>query len=57
MKNNTTQRAESEQEAKALDLAINILVAFTLAAVSFSAGYYVAANEAAAMVKTILTNP
>ncbi len=53
MKNNTTQMRKSEQEAKAVDAVINILLLFLLALVGYSAGYYVAMNEAAALVKTI----
>jgi hypothetical protein len=54
-KNNVTQLS-SETEGKALDALINILLIFILALVAFSAGYYVAMNEAAALVKTILTD-
>ncbi len=52
---NITQRA-TEQEVKALDAVINILLLFLLALVGYGAGYYVAMNEAAALVKTILTD-
>jgi hypothetical protein len=52
---NLTQTA-TEAERKALDALINILLAFLLALVAFSAGYFIAAAEAAALVKTILTN-
>jgi hypothetical protein len=54
MKNHTTQSLESEQEAKAVDTAINLLLLFLLALVGYSAGYYVASMEAAALIKTIL---
>lgn len=53
MKNNITQTA-TEAEGKARDAVINILLIFILALVAFSAGYYVAMNEALALVKTIL---
>jgi hypothetical protein len=49
--NNVTQ---VEAERKAVDTAINLLLLFLLALVGYSAGYYVAAVEAAALVKTIL---
>ncbi len=49
--NNVTQ---TEAERKAVDAVINILLLFLLALTSFAAGYYVAMNEAAALVKTIL---
>jgi hypothetical protein len=42
MKNNTTQMRKSEQEAKALDITINILMAFTLTLLGFASGYYYA---------------
>jgi hypothetical protein len=45
-----------EQEAKALDAVINILLVFLLALVGYALGYYVAMSEAAALVKTILTD-
>jgi phosphate/sulfate permease len=48
-----TQSATTEQEDKAVDAAINILLIFLLALTSFAVGYYVAMNEAAALVKTI----
>ncbi len=54
-KNNVTQLS-TEAERKALDALINILLIFILALVSFSAGYYIAAQEAATLVKTILTD-
>ncbi len=44
----------TEQEDKAVDTVINILFLFLLALVGYSAGYYVASMEAAALVKTIL---
>jgi hypothetical protein len=54
MKNHTTQMQKSEQEAKAVDTVINLLLLFILGLVAFSAGYFIAAAEAAALVKTIL---
>jgi hypothetical protein len=44
----------TEQEDKALDTVINLLLLFLLALVGYSAGYYAASMEAAALVKTIL---
>jgi hypothetical protein len=46
----------TEQEDKALDTVINILLLFLLVLVGYSAGYFIAAAEAAALVKTILTD-
>ncbi len=43
-----------EQEDKAVDTAINLLLLFLLALVGYAGGYYVASMEAAALVKTIL---
>jgi hypothetical protein len=51
--NNITQTA-IEAERKALDAVINILLVFILALVGYALGYYVAAAEAAALVKTIV---
>ncbi len=53
--NNVTQLS-IEAERKALDAVIRILLVFILVLVAFSAGYYVAMNEAATLVKTILTD-
>ncbi len=50
--NNVTQ-ATIEAERKAVDAVINILLLFLLALTSFCGGYFVAMNEAAALVKTI----
>jgi len=50
MKNNTTQPAESEQEAKTLNRLINLLTALTIVAAAFAAGYYVAIARAVAML-------
>ncbi len=52
---NLTQSAK-QRESEALDALINILLIFILALVAFSAGYFIAAAEAAALVKTILTD-
>ncbi len=51
--NNVTHTA-IEAERQALDTAINLLLLFLLALVGYSAGYYVASMEAAALVKTIV---
>ncbi len=50
MKNHTTQLVKSEQEGKALNQLISMLTIFILALVSFSAGYYLAAARAVAML-------
>ena len=54
MNNEILSQSAIEAERKALDSLINILLIFLLALVAFSAGYYVAMNEAAALVKTIV---
>ncbi len=54
MKNNTTQMRKSEQETKAVDTVISILLVFTVLLLAFCLGYYVAMNEAAALIKTIV---
>ena len=56
MNNERLTQTSSDAEGKALDALINIILIFLLALVAFSAGYYVAMNEAAALVKTILTD-
>jgi hypothetical protein len=56
MNNEILPQTAIEAERKALDAVINILLIFILALVAFSAGYYVASMEAAALVKTILTD-
>ncbi len=43
-----------EAERKAVDTVINILLLFLLALVGYAAGYYVAMNETAALIKTIV---
>ncbi len=53
MNENNIPQAAIEAERKAGDAVINILLLFLLALVAFSAGYYIAAAEAAALVKTI----
>jgi len=50
MKNNTTQPAESKQEAKTLDRLVDLLTALTIVAVAFAAGYYVAIAQAVAIL-------
>jgi len=56
MNNERLTQTSSDAEGKALDALINILLIFLLALVAFSAGYFIAAAEAAALVKTILTD-
>jgi len=56
MNNERLTQTPSDAEGKALDAVINILLIFILALVAFSAGYFIAAAEAAALVKTILTD-
>ncbi len=51
--NNLTQTAV-EQQYKSLATLIKILMTAFVILASFTAGYYVAMNEAAALVKTIL---
>ncbi len=53
MKNNITQTA-TETERKAVDAVFNILLIFTALLLAFCLGYFVAMNEAAALVKTTL---
>jgi hypothetical protein len=52
---NITQTS-SEAERQAVDTVINILLLFLLGLVGYAVGYYAAAAEAAALVKTILTD-
>jgi hypothetical protein len=54
MNNERLTQTASEAERKALDAAINILLIFTALLLAFCVGYYVAMNEALALVKTIL---
>ncbi len=56
MNKETLTQTATEAERKAVDALINIMLAFLLALVAFSAGYFIAAAEAAALVKTILTD-
>ena len=56
MNKKTLTQSAIEAERKALDAVINILLVFLLALVGYALGYYVAAAEAAALVKTILTD-
>ncbi len=51
---NNERLTQTEQEGKAVDAAINILLIFTALLLAFCVGYYVAMNEALALVKTIL---
>ncbi|MEJ7862350.1 MAG: hypothetical protein WKF90_12035 [Pyrinomonadaceae bacterium] len=53
--NNLTQTA-TEQEAKAINTVINILLLFLLALVGYAVGYYAAMREVSGLVKTILTD-
>jgi hypothetical protein len=55
MNKETLTQSAIESERKALDAVINILLLFLLALVGYALGYFVAAAEAAALVKTILT--
>jgi hypothetical protein len=56
MNNEKINTTATEQEDKAVDTTVNILLAFLLVLVGYGAGYYAAAAEAAALVKTILTD-
>jgi hypothetical protein len=56
MNKETLTQSAIEAERKALDTVINLLLVFILALVGYALGYYVAAAEAAALVKTILTD-
>jgi phosphate/sulfate permease len=49
---NLTQTAK-EQEDKAVDAVISIMLVFTALLLAFCLGYYLAMNEALALVKTI----
>jgi phosphate/sulfate permease len=51
--NNITQSA-IEAERKAVDTVINILLIFTALLLAFCLGYFIAVNEALALVKTIV---
>ncbi len=46
-------QTSSEAERQAVDTVINILLLFLIALVGYALGYFVAAAEAAALVKTI----
>jgi hypothetical protein len=52
MNENKVTRTEAERQA--VDTVINLLLLFLLALVGYSAGYYVASMEAAALVKSII---
>jgi phosphate/sulfate permease len=54
MNENNITRTEAER--KAVDAVFNIMLVFTALLLAFCLGYYIAAAEAAALVKTILTN-
>jgi hypothetical protein len=54
MNKETLTQSAIESERKALDAVINILLLFLLALFGYAVGYYAAAAEAAALVKTIL---
>ncbi len=56
MNKETLTQSAIEAERKALDAVINVLLVFLLALVGYALGYYIAAAEAAALVKTILTD-
>jgi hypothetical protein len=52
--NNLTQTA-AEQEDKAVDALIKILMTVIVILAAFSAGYYTAASESATMVKILVS--
>ena len=54
MNNERLTQTAIEAERKAVDAAINILLIFIFGLVAFSAGYFIAINEALTMVKTML---
>jgi hypothetical protein len=54
MNENNISQSAIESERKALDALISILLVFTVLLLAFCLGYYVAMNEALALVKTIL---
>ncbi len=56
MNKETLTQSAIESERKAVDTVINILLLFLLALVGYAGGYYAAMSEAAALVKTILTD-
>ncbi len=53
---NNISQSTIEAERKAVDTVINLLLVFILGLVGYGIGYYAAAAEAAALVKTILTD-
>jgi hypothetical protein len=53
MNEKTITQSAIEAERKTLDAVINILLIFIFGLVAFSAGYFIAMNEVAALVKTI----
>jgi hypothetical protein len=52
---NENKHNTSEQEAKALDTVINILLLFLLVLVGYGAGYYIAMREVSAHAGTIVS--
>jgi hypothetical protein len=53
MNKNNISQAAIESERQTLDAVINILLIFIFGLVAFSAGYFIAMSEVAALVKTI----
>ena len=52
--NNENNVTRTEQEDKAVDAAFNIMLIFTALLLAFCLGYFIAVNEALALVKTIV---
>jgi hypothetical protein len=52
--NNITQSAIEEQERRAVDTTVNILLLFLLVLVGYGVGYYAAMREVAALAGAIL---
>jgi uncharacterized protein YpmB len=53
MNNERLTQSAKERQDKAEDIVFIILVVFTVLLLAFSFGYYVAMNEALALIKTI----
>ena len=54
MNNERLTQSTIEEERTTLDAVINILLVFIYGLFAFTAGYYIAMSEAAALVKTIV---
>jgi hypothetical protein len=54
MNNEKINTTATEQEDKAVDTTVNILLAFLLALVGYGIGYYAAIREASELIKTIV---